>query len=232
MKKLIALSTLSLALVTGATQSLAATTATEAKQGATFATSTIVGTIVGGPVGFVIGSLAGAYLGDEIKRADESTASLKAATSEIAYLEEELAVNQALLVDQNSQPEPYKLQLETLPMRVFFSTNSDQLNTDAEGVVDAIAEVLMENPDINIELVGHTDPRGNDDYNNVLSQYRAKSVKDKLLVMGVKESRIITRGEGSNFSQAQKGDREAYALERRVDIDFLTNTSNNFVSRF
>ncbi|GAA6167546.1 OmpA family protein [Sessilibacter corallicola] len=231
MKKFAAITTLSLALIAHSNQSLAATTVTEAKQGATFATTTIVGTIIGGPVGFVVGALAGGYLGEEIKQADEATTSLTLAEEKITALEEELVVNQALLVEQTNQSEPYKLQLESLPMRVFFSTNSDQLNTDASSVVDSIAEVLLNNPDISIELTGHTDPRGNDDYNNVLSQYRAKAVKDKLIEMGVEEYRIDTRGEGENYSQAPKGDREAYALERRVDIDFLTD-GNSFVSRF
>ncbi len=89
----------------------------------------------------------------------------------------------------------------------------------------------MDNPDVSIELTGHTDPRGNDDYNNVLSQYRAKAVKDKLMEIGVEDYRIDTHGEGENYSKAHKGDREAYALERRVDIDFLTD-GNSFVSRF
>ncbi len=231
MKKFAAITTLSLALIAHSNQSLAATTVTEAKQGATFATTTIVGTIIGGPVGFVVGALAGGYLGEEIKQADEATTSLTLAEEKITALEEELVVNQALLVEKNNQSEPYKLQLESPLMQVFFSTNSDQLNTDASSVVNSIAEVLLNNPDISIELTGHTDPRGNDDYNNVLSQYRAKAVKDKLIEMGVEEYRIDTRGEGENYSQAPKGDREAYALERRVDIDFLTD-GNSFVLRF
>jgi outer membrane protein OmpA-like peptidoglycan-associated protein len=232
MKKLATITTLSLALIAHSNQSLAETTATEAKQGAAFATTTVVGTVVGGPIGFIVGALAGAYIGEEIKQADETGASLKQAQAEISELEEELIVSQTLLVEQTDKPEPYKLQLENLPMRVFFSTNSDELNTDASKVVDSIAEVLLNNPDVSIELTGHTDPRGNDDYNNVLSQYRAKAVKDKLMKMGVEDNRIDSRGEGENYSQAPKGDSEAYSLERRVDIDFLTDKNNNFVSRF
>ncbi len=231
MKKFAAITTLSLALIAHSNQSLATTAVTEAKQGATFATTTIVGTIIGGPVGFVVGALAGGYLGEEIKQADEATTSLTLAEEKITALEEELVVNQALLVEQTNQSEPYKLKLESLPMRVFFPTNSDQLNTDASSVVDSIAKVLLDNPDVSIELTGHTDPRGNDDYNNVLSQYRAKAVKDKLIEIGVEDYRIDTHGEGENYSKAHKGDREAYALERRVDIDFLTD-GNSFVSRF
>lgn len=197
---------------------------TEAKQGGAFVSAAVLGAVAGGPVGFIVGAVAGAYVGEEIKKADEADTQIAKAQANVQTLEEELSVTQlALFESEQAAQEAITLTLNDLPNQIFFATNSDTLSGDAQAILTVMADVLDQEPNATIELTGHTDPRGTDEYNNVLSQYRAQAVKTKLLELGVDHQRIVISAHGSAFSTANKGDLEHYALERRVDMQLLTD---------
>ncbi len=219
MKKLLATSVI--CLTTAMTAQHSAAEHTELKQGAVFSSAAVLGGIAGGPVGFIAGALAGAFIGEEIKAADESKTELERQEQIVAELEEEITVNQALLLEQKESHQSLATLIQNLPSQVYFATNSDQLTPEGEAIIEVLADLIERDPTMLVEVVGHTDPRGTDEYNNVLSQYRAEAVREKLLAAGVDEQRITTRGEGSNKSTALKGDKESYALERRVDIELI-----------
>lgn len=68
-----------------------------------------------------------------------------------------------------------------------------------------------------LSLVGHADPRGEDDYNMALGTYRAQSVASYLQASGVPSARLLPSSRGE--LDAQGADSTSWALDRRVDID-------------
>ena len=212
MKKTIAIASLILATSAPLTHAMS----TEAKQGTSFLTSAFVGAVAGGPVGLLVGALGGAYMGEQIKKADTmdmTEAELAAAEAQVAEL------RQQLLAANQSVEEMEQLALNSLNFQVLFHTGKDELTARGTERVHALANFLKDNPRLQVRLDGYADPRGTDEYNNVLSDYRARSVETDLVDAGIDASRIQRHYHGADQSRATQGDVEAYASERRVNIE-------------
>ena len=216
MKKL-AIAT-SIALVaTGATEAaMAADKKTQRKQEAVVLTSAFVGAAAGGPVGFVLGALGGGLVANDIEKAgkvEQTQLELAENNMQLAELRTQLASADAK-VGELSQ-----LALDKLEFQVMFHTGADQLTDRGEARVIALANFLKQHPGLSVRLSGHADPRGTDEYNNVLSDQRALTVQTALEIAGIDSYRIERRAYGADKSAAIKGDYEAYAMDRRVDIE-------------
>jgi peptidoglycan-associated lipoprotein len=81
---------------------------------------------------------------------------------------------------------------------IYYDFNSDEIRADAALELDKLIQILFDNPTIVIELHSHTDARGTEEYNNALSDRRAKSAKAYMLINGVDPNRIGTRGYGES----------------------------------
>ncbi|MGB5580826.1 MAG: OmpA family protein [Woeseia sp.] len=103
----------------------------------------------------------------------------------------------------------------TLP-GVNFAYNSAELLPGAERVMNDAAETLRRNPSITVEVAGHTDSDGAADYNESLSERRARSVRDYLAARGVPMNRMTVRGYGESAPIASNGTKEGKAMNRRV----------------
>jgi outer membrane protein OmpA-like peptidoglycan-associated protein len=80
---------------------------------------------------------------------------------------------------------------------ILWDFNSATLNAEAKRIVDeSLMGLLNDKPNISIELLSHTDSRGNDEYNLALSQRRADAIKNYLISRGIKGSRIVSKGYG------------------------------------
>ncbi len=80
---------------------------------------------------------------------------------------------------------------------VFYQTASAKLTPASEKIIDQYLYSLMKDkPGIRIEIMSHTDSRGNDQYNKSLSQQRAQSVVNYLVKKGISRSRLVARGYG------------------------------------
>ncbi len=80
---------------------------------------------------------------------------------------------------------------------IYFDFDSDVLKTSVKQYLDTtLYMVLIDNPEITIEISAHTDSKGSDDYNKILSQKRAESVGFYLLEKGIEVSKIIAKGYG------------------------------------
>ena len=85
-----------------------------------------------------------------------------------------------------------------------------------------ISDILsIDNPELKIQLIGHTDNVGSEKFNLKLSQYRAQTMKDYLVDAGVEESRIITGGKGMREPLNDNSTEEKRALNRRVELTIL-----------
>ena len=101
---------------------------------------------------------------------------------------------------------------------VGFAFNSAQLLPGSFAELAALAVRLSSDPELRLEIVGHTDNQGSENYNQDLSERRALGVKSYLVTQGIDAERISARGVGES-EPLQGGDsEEAHALNRRVEV--------------
>lgn len=102
-----------------------------------------------------------------------------------------------------------------------FDVNKSDLKPESITIIKQIYQYLQANPNVNLEIGGHTDSDGADDYNLSLSQQRAESVKKQLVQMGINSNRLNTKGFGETVPLENKPTPEAKALNRRVEFTVL-----------
>lgn len=81
---------------------------------------------------------------------------------------------------------------------IFYEYGSAALNPESRTALNQLVELMVDNPDIVIELAAHTDSRGTDEANLDLSQRRAQAVVDYLIHEGIDESRMYAVGYGES----------------------------------
>ena len=101
---------------------------------------------------------------------------------------------------------------------VNFLTDSDQLTEQSLTILDGVAATLIANPDIRVQVTGHTDSQGEDVYNKDLSQRRAASVVNYLVGNGVASDNLQAAGFGEEQPVADNGTAEGRAKNRRVEL--------------
>ena len=99
-----------------------------------------------------------------------------------------------------------------------FDFDQAQLRPENRELLSRIAGVLMTLEDFNIQVFGHTDDVGSDDYNLMLSEQRADTVRDYLVEAGIEEDVISTRGFGKTQPLVKGTTDEARQRNRRVEI--------------
>ncbi len=101
---------------------------------------------------------------------------------------------------------------------VFFETDSFRLDERSFSELNELVDFLNQNPELKIEIGGHTDNTGDPAYNRRLSRLRAKSVRDYLLAHGIEAQRIRFEGYGDSRPVAGNDDAEGRSLNRRTEI--------------
>ncbi|TAL69501.1 MAG: hypothetical protein EPN82_06615 [Bacteroidetes bacterium] len=104
---------------------------------------------------------------------------------------------------------------------VFFDFDKTELKDESVPELERVVEFLRANPNIKIQIEGHTDDVGSDEYNNKLSQDRANSVKNYLINAGIEANRIKTVGYGKKQPLKKETTDEARAMNRRVAMRIL-----------
>lgn len=99
-----------------------------------------------------------------------------------------------------------------------FETASNKLTPKSLPELDKIADVMAKNPNYVLDIQGHTDSRGTEEYNNGLSDRRAKAAKEYLVKKGIVESRMTAKGYGEGNPMATNATAEGMALNRRVEF--------------
>ena len=102
--------------------------------------------------------------------------------------------------------------------QIFFQHNRAVIRPQSFPILDTVAQVMRDFPDITIEVQGHTDSRGNDAYNMRLSQQRADSVRQYLIGQGIAPERLTSRGYGETVPIESNATDEGRALNRRVEF--------------
>ena len=99
-----------------------------------------------------------------------------------------------------------------------FEFNSSALTADSQAGILMLVEFLRRNPELKVELAGHTDNVGNESYNQKLSSSRAESVRKALIEKGIEENRLTAKGYGASKPLAPNDSDENRALNRRTEM--------------
>ncbi len=84
---------------------------------------------------------------------------------------------------------------------ILYDLDKDNIKTEAESDLQTVYDLMTKYPDMVIEMSSHTDYRGNDVYNQGLSQRRAESARKWLIQKGIAADRITAKGYGETLSQ-------------------------------
>ncbi|NTV94101.1 MAG: TolC family outer membrane protein [Thiobacillus sp.] len=101
---------------------------------------------------------------------------------------------------------------------VHFEYNSAKLRKDSFPVLDQAAAKMQENPEIEVEIAGHTDYNNTYAYNQRLSEARAKAVMDYIVSKGIAANRLYAMGFGETQPIADNTTEEGQAVNRRVEF--------------
>lgn len=102
---------------------------------------------------------------------------------------------------------------------IYFDVNKDVVKPESYGTLKGIADILKENGDLKVKIVGHTDSDGADAANMDLSKRRGASVKDALIKdFGIDASRLQSDGMGETQPIAPNDTPVNKALNRRVEL--------------
>ena len=111
-----------------------------------------------------------------------------------------------------------------MPSNITFALNSADLNANFFSALDGVSLVLKEYDKTVIEVAGHTDSSGSDQYNQSLSERRAQAVAGYLGSHGVKTQRLITIGAGEGHPVASNDSEQGRASNRRVELTIVPVT--------
>lgn len=106
--------------------------------------------------------------------------------------------------------------------KIHFASGAARLRPDGHQLLDIVAQVLAESPQIkHVEIQGHTDSQGADKRNLKLSQARAEAVRDYLIQRGMASDRLTARGYGESRPKRPNLTAQGRAINRRVEFRIL-----------
>ena len=160
--------------------------------------NTAMGTVIGAAVGGVSGAVIGRKMD---KQAEEIRNKVPDAKVE--------RVGEGIVVEFKSN--------------ILFGFDKSDLTGEAKENLGKLVTILNDYPDTDIAIYGHTDNKGSEDYNQRLSERRAKEVADYLKSNKIAASRLTTKGFGETQPKVAGDTEEALAQNRRVEFAITAN---------
>lgn len=117
--------------------------------------------------------------------------------------------------------EPITVNNKLVLNNVFFDFDKADLKPSSFLELDKLANLLQKNPTVKIEISGHTDDKGDDKYNLLLSQKRAESVVNYLIQKGISKTRLTAKGYGKTQPVVPNDSEENKAKNRRTEVKVL-----------
>jgi outer membrane protein OmpA-like peptidoglycan-associated protein len=113
---------------------------------------------------------------------------------------------------------PIEVGNKVILKNIFFDTNKFDIRDESKAELSKLIEFLNVNPTVHIEISGHTDNAGADQFNQTLSENRAKSVYDYLVTNGIAATRLVYKGYGKTQPIAPNTTDEEKAKNRRTEF--------------
>ncbi|MFW6019982.1 MAG: OmpA family protein [Bacteroidales bacterium] len=130
----------------------------------------------------------------------------------------------------HTQTEPYEKDIPLKPIEVgetvvlnniFFDYDEYELLPSSKVELNRLIGLLKNNPEMEIRIQGHTDSQGDEEYNEKLSENRAKSVYNYLVEHGISEERLSYKGFGESQPIADNDTKEGRAKNRRTEFEVI-----------
>lgn len=106
---------------------------------------------------------------------------------------------------------------------LIFTVGKSKIEPSSDAELNQIVKMMKDNPNMIIQLEGHTDVAGDPKKNMELSQQRVDAVKNYLGKQGVNKNRIKTKAFGGTQPLSRANTEEAHKLNRRVELRVLQN---------
>lgn len=159
-------------------------------------------TALGAIIGATVGGVTGAVIGHKMdKQAEEIKNEVPGAKVE--------RVGEGIVVEFNN--------------KILFGFDQADLGDQAKGSLNELITILNKYPETNIEIQGHTDNTGTDDYNQGLSERRASAVASFLRSNNITSSRITTKGFGEGAPKYSNDTEDGRSQNRRVEFLITAN---------
>lgn len=127
--------------------------------------------------------------------------------------------NSAAEVAKNTHTAGKVLLLDNL----IFGLGRAKISPESHAELDSIVSMLNDNPNMIIQLEGHTDYLGDPKQNMKLSQERVDAVRDYLVSKGITKKKVKTKAFGGTMPLSHENTPEAHKLNRRVEVRILAN---------
>lgn len=160
--------------------------------------NTALGAIIGAAIGGTAGALIGNYMDEQAAEIERDIAGAKVER-----------VGEGIKI--------------TFDSGILFATNSSTLSKDAKNNISSLSVILNKYSDTNVLVTGHTDATGSEEYNQKLSEKRAKSVVDYAKLQGVATNRFNMVGLGETEPVATNDTEMGRKENRRVEIAIFAN---------
>ena len=160
--------------------------------------NTAMGTVIGATVGGVSGAIIG-------RKMDKQAEEIK---NEVPGVKVE-RVGEGIVVEFTSN--------------ILFGFDNYALTPEAKGNLDKLVTILNKYPDTDIVILGHTDSKGSNAYNQKLSERRAGSVSGYLASKNIASARLTTKGFGETQPKYSNDTESGLAQNRRVEFAITAN---------
>ncbi len=104
---------------------------------------------------------------------------------------------------------------------VLFDFDSDELNSEAQGKLDKLADKLKRNEEVHLVISGYADATGPEEYNLDLAKRRSEAVKRSLEELGIADIVVTTKAYGESDPIADNGKKAGREENRRVEIEII-----------
>jgi outer membrane protein OmpA-like peptidoglycan-associated protein len=153
-------------------------------------------TAMGAIIGATVGGVTGAVIGRKMDKQAEELAKIKDA--EVRREGEGIVVN--------------------FKEKVLFGYDHSDLSATAIANLASFKDILVKYPETNITVIGHTDSKGSESYNQSLSERRAQAVTNYLMSNSITSTRLTAVGKGETDPVATNDTNEGSSLNRRVEF--------------
>jgi outer membrane protein OmpA-like peptidoglycan-associated protein len=178
-------------------------------------------TLIGAAAGAVAGGLTGAAIGNYMDKQEASMRQALADSEAASIKREQEVLAQA---EEGSTRKSVEVLTVTFKSDFLFAVNSSTLQPGAYDEINRVAGVLRQYPQTTVQIGGHTDSTGSEDFNQKLSLKRAEAIKSALAGAGVDPARLVTIGYGESKPIAPNTTEAGRQQNRRVEIRIIPQT--------